>query len=133
MPPIDWALAAAVLLSMLVAGFALRRVAALGRKLSLGAPRAGSTARGAIQRVGLLRYQAYHDVGGDHSFALALLDDSGAGVVVNSLYHRDRCRVYAKPVELWGSPLQLTVEEQAAIDRARASSEPVGQPSRGRR
>jgi len=122
----DWALAAGLLLSLAGTGYAFRRLTTVERQLRRrpAAP-AGPTGDHSLQRVGLVRYQAYHDVGGDHSFSLALLDADGAGVVVNSLYHRDRCRVYAKPVMGWQSPLTLTEEERLAIDRARTGADSV--------
>jgi hypothetical protein len=118
---VEWALAAGLVLALAGTGYLLRRIASLERRLRRrpgAAPEAPATS--AVQQVGLVRYQAYHDVGGDHSFALALLDAAGSGVVVNSLYHRDRCRVYAKPVRGWQSGITLTEEEQEAIERARA-------------
>lgn len=120
MAGVEWLLAAGLLLSLAGVGFLLRRVAAVERQLRRR-PALPPEAPGAhaLQQVGLVRYQAYHDVGGDHSFALALLDASGSGVVVNSLYHRDRCRVYAKPVRDWRSTITLTDEEEEAIQRAR--------------
>ena len=119
---IEGALGAGLIVSLGLAGSLLRRVAALERKARRRSA-AGAATPGelALQQVGLVRYQAYHDVGGDHSFALALLDARGSGVVVNSLYHRDRCRVYAKPVHDWRSAITLTDEEQAAIEEARAA------------
>ena len=117
---IEAALGAGLILSLAMAGSLLRRVAAIERQ-ARGRPAGGVGApdQSALQQVGLVRYQAYHDVGGDHSFALALLDARGSGVVVNSLYHRDRCRIYAKPVHEWRSDATLTDEEAAAIERAR--------------
>jgi hypothetical protein len=117
---VEWVLAAGLLVALAGIGYLLRRVSSLDRRLrrrpGAAAEPPGQTA---LQQVGLVRYQAYHDVGGDHSFALALLDSRGSGVVVNSLYHRDRCRVYAKPVRDWQSAITLTDEEREAIDRAR--------------
>ena len=120
----EWALAAGLLLSLAGTGYAFRRLTSVERQLGRRQP-APAAAPGdrSLQRVGLVRYQAYHDVGGDHSFSLALLDTEGAGVVINSLYHRDRCRIYAKPVLGWGSPLTLTEEEAEAIKRARSGAE----------
>jgi hypothetical protein len=74
---------------------------------------------GGRQRIGLVRFNAYHDTGGEYSFALALLGANGDGVVMSGLYHRERCRVYAKAVSGWESPHSLTEEEQEAIARAR--------------
>jgi len=75
----------------------------------------------ALQRVGAVRFSAFDDTGGDQSFALALLDDEGNGTVLNSLYHRDMCRIYMKPITNWASPYALTDEEQEAIRRAKMS------------
>ena len=120
---VEAVLGAGLVLSLGLAGSLLRRVAALerqaGRQPTAGAPAPGESA---LQQVGLVRYQAYHDVGGDHSFALALLDARGSGVVVNSLYHRDRCRIYAKPVSDWRSETALTDEEAESIELARSGA-----------
>jgi len=121
---VEWVLAAGLLLELAGVGYLLRRLTELERRVRRRpgvAPEA--PAAGALQQVGLVRYQAYHDVGGDHSFALALLDSRGSGVVVNSLYHRDRCRVYAKPVAGWQSDITLTDEEKEAIERARGMTQ----------
>lgn len=75
--------------------------------------------RSAVQRVGMVRYSAYADTGGDQSFAVALLDREGNGALFNGLFHRSECRVYAKPVEHWRSPYTLTDEEEEAIRKAR--------------
>ncbi len=77
--------------------------------------------RSAVQRVGMVRYSAFSDTGGDQSFAMALLDQEGNGALLNGLFHRSECRVYAKPVEHWQSPYNLTDEEQEAIRKARNS------------
>jgi len=80
----------------------------------------------ALQHVGVVRFNPFHDTGGDYSFAVALLDASGAGVLLTGMYHRDQCRVYAKPVRAWTSEYELTDEERAAIEQARR--EPSPQP-----
>ena len=51
-----------------------------------------------VQRVGMARFDAFDDVGGEQSFALALLDANNTGVVVTSLYGRQDCRVYIKGI-----------------------------------
>lgn len=75
---------------------------------------------GGIKRVGLVRFNPYHDTGGEYSFTVALLDDQGAGVLLTGLYHRDQSRVYAKEVAGWTSQQELMDEEREAIERARA-------------
>ncbi len=80
-------------------------------------------AEGHIQRVGMVRYNAFDDTGGDQSFALALLDARGAGAVFNGLFHRTVCRVYAKPVRDWKSTYSLSDEEEEAIRKARSATD----------
>jgi hypothetical protein len=71
-----------------------------------------------IRHVGLVRFSPFHDTGGDQSFALALLDGQGDGVVVTALHSRTDSRLYAKPIEHFSSSYSLTPEEREAMDRA---------------
>lgn len=71
-----------------------------------------------IQRVGVVRFNAFPDVGGDQSFAIALLDNHGDGVVISSLQGRTENRVYAKPLKRWDSTYALSDEEKQAIAKA---------------
>ena len=73
---------------------------------------------GAVRRVGLLRYDAFEDVGGRLSFSCALLDEQGNGVVLTSINGRQETRVYAKPVNGGASSHNLSLEEEEAIRRA---------------
>lgn len=75
----------------------------------------------ALMHVAVLRYSAYSDSGGDQSFAVALLDDNGDGVVLSSLVSRSGARVFAKPVAGGHSSHPLTAEEETVIARARAA------------
>jgi hypothetical protein len=72
-----------------------------------------------VQGIGLVRFRAFQDTGGDQSFALALVDGEGNGVVLSALYGRGKTRVYAKPVQGWLSPKPLGEEEQEALSEAR--------------
>ena len=72
-----------------------------------------------VQGVGLVRFRAFQDTGGDQSFALALTDGEGNGVVISALYRRDATRIYAKPIEGWLSPKKLGEEEEQALAEAR--------------
>jgi len=74
--------------------------------------------KGAVQRVGLVRYDAFEDVGGRLSFSCALLNDDGDGVVMTSINGRQDTRVYAKPVYRGESQYNLSDEEAAAIREA---------------
>jgi hypothetical protein len=73
-----------------------------------------------IQKVAVIRYNPFADTGGDQSFAIALLDALGNGVVVSSLHSRTDTRVFAKPVQSGRSKFQLSDEEQDAIKKALA-------------
>jgi hypothetical protein len=75
---------------------------------------------GAVRNVGLVRYDAFEDVGGRLSFSCAMLDDHASGVVVTSINGRQDTRVYAKPVNDSRSPYNLSVEEEEAIRQALA-------------
>lgn len=72
----------------------------------------------AIQKVGILRYNPFGDVGGDQSFVLALLDHADNGMVLSSLYSREGSRVYLKAIVKAESKHHLSAEEQEAIRRA---------------
>lgn len=73
-----------------------------------------------VRRVGLLRYDAFEDVGGRLSFSCALLDERGNGVVLTSINGRQETRVYAKPVAAGASTYNLSQEEEEAIRQAMA-------------
>jgi hypothetical protein len=68
-----------------------------------------------LQHLGVVRYNPFQDTGGDQSFAIALVDGHGNGVVLSSLHARDVTRVYAKPLSKWESTYSLTDEEKQAI------------------
>lgn len=71
-----------------------------------------------VQKVGIIRYQAIQNMGGDLSFAIALLDQSNSGVVLNGIYSRDGSYTYAKPIEQGKSKYNLSEEEEEAIAKA---------------
>ena len=71
-----------------------------------------------IQKVGLVRYNAFRDVGSDLSFAIALLDGNDTGVVLNGLYGSDSSNIYAKPIKAGVSTYQLSEEEKYALEIA---------------
>jgi hypothetical protein len=78
--------------------------------------------RSHIQHLGFLRFNPFRDSGGDQSFAVALADQDGNGVVISGLHGRDATRVYAKPLATWESVYPLTDEERQAIRRARGEA-----------
>jgi len=72
-----------------------------------------------VRGLGLVRFRAFQDTGGDQSFALALTDGEGNGAVISALYGRGTTRIYAKPVQGWLSPKVLSEEEEEALAQAR--------------
>jgi uncharacterized protein YoxC len=71
-----------------------------------------------IQKIGLVRYNAFKDVGSDLSFAIALLDRENNGVVFNGIYGSESSNIYAKPIKKGESSYQLSDEEKYAIEIA---------------
>lgn len=72
-----------------------------------------------VQRVGLVRFDAFDDVGGQTSFSLALLDARGDGVVLSVLNGRETVRAYAKAVVSGRPSHPLSEEEKRALALAR--------------
>ena len=71
-----------------------------------------------IRHVGVIRYDAFSEVGGSLSFSTALLDDNGDGLVLSAITGRSESRVYAKPISERESTHNLSKEEQMAIKQA---------------
>ena len=86
--------------------------------------------KGFIQKVGIVRFSPFAEVGGDQSFSIALLDDNDNGVVITSLYSRDANRVYAKPIKDSQSTYVLSNEEKEAINRAQNGEVQVENPNK---
>lgn len=96
----------------------LRRIAAQVESLTGRVERLEKALPGALQRVGVVRFNPFSDTGSDQSFAIALLDEGGDGVVLSGLYARGGIRVYAKPVDGGHSEYTLSTEEEQAIAQA---------------
>lgn len=96
----------------------VRDTATQVEKLDQLAKRMEKTLRHSLQSLGIVRFNPFSDVGGDQSFAIALVDGHGNGVVISSLYGRHDLKVYAKPLKKWESEYTLTDEEKEAIARA---------------
>jgi hypothetical protein len=75
-----------------------------------------------VQRVGLVRFKAFQNSGGDQSFALALLNAHGDGIVMSSIFGREEARVYCKPVSQGTSTYPISEEEKEAIEKAMGTS-----------
>jgi N-methylhydantoinase A/oxoprolinase/acetone carboxylase beta subunit len=72
-----------------------------------------------IQKIGLVRFNPFKEMGGNQSFSLALLDENDDGIVITSLFTQETNRVYGKPVSKGKSEFLLTDEEKEAIKLAK--------------
>ncbi|MEK7662507.1 MAG: DUF4446 family protein [Patescibacteria group bacterium] len=72
--------------------------------------------RRAISGVGMIRFNPFKGTSGSNqSFSAAFLSEEGNGVVLSSIYSRERVSVFAKPVKERSSEYELTEEEKEAI------------------
>jgi hypothetical protein len=82
------------------------------------------------RNLGLVRFDAFDEMGGKLSFSAALLDDHGEGVVITAINGRHEARLYAKPIEKGRSDHNLSPEEEGAISEALGSAQAVGRARR---
>jgi len=72
-----------------------------------------------VQKVGIVRFNPFSEVGSDQSFSIALLDGNDNGEVITSLSPREGNRVYGKPIKGGTSEYSLSEEEKKAIEMAK--------------
>lgn len=72
-----------------------------------------------FQKVGLVKYDAFHEMGGKLSFSLALLNETNDGFVMNAVHSREGCYTYIKEIVGGNSIIVLAEEEQEALDMAK--------------
>ena len=75
-----------------------------------------------IHKIGFLRFNPFPDMGGDYSFAAALLDRDNNGIVLSSLTMREGARLYAKEINKGVSPSPLSAEEKKVLESAMQKS-----------
>ena len=71
-----------------------------------------------LQKVGILRYDAFNEMGGNLSFALTLLDGNNSGYIINSMHSREGCYNYIKEIIKGESYIELSEEEAESLERA---------------
>lgn len=71
-----------------------------------------------IQKVSVIRYKAFEDVGSDLSFSLAMLDENNDGIILTGIFGRNESTTYAKPIEKGISRYDLSEEEEEALNNA---------------
>lgn len=74
--------------------------------------------RAAFQKFGIVKYNAFKGMGGNLSFALAMLDYTNTGFVINSVHSREGCFLYMKQVERGETEVLLGTEEKEALEQA---------------
>ena len=71
-----------------------------------------------FQKVGLVKYDAFHEMGGKLSFSLALLNETNDGFVMNAVHSREGCYTYIKEIIDGNSIIVLADEEKEALEMA---------------
>jgi hypothetical protein len=89
--------------------------------------------RGSVSRVGVVRYDAFEDMGGQLSFSVALLDEYSNGLVISAINGRSETRTYGKPVHGGTSDHNLSREESESISAAIERRPPSTLPPASRR
>ena len=75
-----------------------------------------------FQKVGLVKYDAFNEMGGKLSFSLALLNETDDGFVMNAVHSREGCYTYIKEIIAGNSIIVLCEEEQEALEMAKKSN-----------
>lgn len=75
------------------------------------------------QKMGLIKYDAFNEMGGKLSFSLAMLDKRDNGFIINAMHTREGCYTYIKEIVDGNSIIVLSEEEQKALNRAMGKAE----------
>lgn len=78
----------------------------------------GRNLKSAIQKTGIVRYDAFEGMGGKMSFALCLLDYNNSGVVINCMHAKEGCFLYIKDIDAGTTDTPLGNEEKTALEKA---------------
>ncbi len=81
------------------------------------------------QKVGIVKYDAFHEMGGKLSYALTMLDNKNNGFIINSMHSREGCYTYIKEIVAGESYIELGTEEAESLKKALAG--PLGDPDLG--
>ncbi len=72
-----------------------------------------------IRGLETIRFNPFPDQGSNQSFAIGMLNEDGDGVVLSSLYSRERMSIFAKPIKNGKSEYELTEEEKKSLEKAK--------------
>jgi len=78
----------------------------------------GKILRRNYQKFGIVKYDAFNEMGGKLSFALAMLDGNNSGWIINAMHSREGCYTYIKEIIKGESYIELAEEEAEALDKA---------------
>lgn len=70
------------------------------------------------QKIGIVKYDAFHEMGGNLSFALTMLDEEDNGWILNAMHSREGCYTYIKEIVKGQSYIELAEEESESLERA---------------
>ena len=70
------------------------------------------------QKVGIVKYDAFHEMGGELSFAITMLDENNTGWILNIMHSRQGCYAYVKDIVKGESTIQLAEEERESLEKA---------------
>lgn len=78
-----------------------------------------------FQKIGMVKYDAFHEMGGKLSFSLALLDQENNGFIINAMHSREGCYTYIKEILNGNSIIVLADEERDALNIALGKKEKI--------
>jgi hypothetical protein len=107
------------------------RLDSLGQRFEARAAEADGRLDGTIAHFAVIRYDAYNEMSGRQSSSIALLDSHRSGIVLSSILHREQARLYAKQIVNGRPQLDLSPEEQEAVDAAIAGEHRAGESAAG--
>ncbi len=97
---------------------AAEKISELEEKLKKLPSAPAGVAGGGINRIGVVRFDAFAGLTGHYSFSVAFLNDDSDGVIITSLYGRESCSTYLREIKSGECETPLLAEERSALDKA---------------
>lgn len=104
--------------SMLTRFSELEEIAEIAKKNQLDIQDIFKKMKNHYQKIGIVKYDAFHEMGGNLSFALTMLDEKDNGWILNAMHSREGCYTYIKEVVKGQSYIELAEEESESLERA---------------
>jgi hypothetical protein len=96
----------------------IKRLSASKEKIEKDIETINQKLRKSVRGLETIRFNPFPDQGSNQSFAIGIQNEDGDGVVISSLYSRDRMSVFAKPLKGGKSTYELSQEEKDAIEKS---------------